>query len=430
MSPRTSSPLRTHGHASWLPRPSLALLAALGLSSFAHAQEAGGLDLAALLAAHSPVAKGIVEGAAEHRLQVLVAEVVEGPGGVLTLQRTRLGAPDAYFYPASSIKTAAAVAALEFLNELNAERGLPFGLTTELAYAPLFEDEQFEDTDPSNLEGGRITIGHEIRKLSIVSDNRAYNRLYELVGQERLDATLLRAGFPSFHLVHRLSEARTVEENLQLPSIALRDPGSETVFTLPARSTKPLPSPADHPSLLCGKAWVGGGDTRHEEPFRFHDKNRVDLLELQDFLVELVRPEIDTGRRGFPGLSVDQRAFLLEAMASLPRASTNPAYDPEKYTDDYVKFLLPGLARVVPAEHLRIWNKVGLAYGFTIENAYVEDARTGRGFFVAIALYTNPNETLNDGVYGYDELAFPFHAAVGEVLAQQLLAPRSAERPR
>ena len=128
---------------------------------------------------------------------------------------------------------------------------------------------------------------------------------------------------------------------------------------------------------------------------------------------------------------MDQRAFLLDAMACLPRDSGNPVYDSEKYPDDYVKFLLPGLARVVPAESLRIWNKVGLAYGFTIENAYVEDARTGRGFFVAVALYTNPNETLNDGVYGYDDTAFPFHAAVGEVLAQRLLAGSSAPaRPR
>ncbi len=407
------------------------LLLAAPVTAGPAAQEGGPLDLGKLLSAHSKLARGVVERAEEHRLQVLVAEVVEGAAGELTLRRSRLGAPDAYFYPASSIKTAAAVAALEFLNELNAERGLALGLDTELVYAPLFEDEQLEDEDASNLDGGRITVGHEIRKLSIVSDNRAYNRLFELVGQERLDASLLRAGLPSFHLVHRLSEARTPAENRQLPSIALRDPATETVFTLPARSTKPLPPPADHPSLLCGRAWIGGDDVRHEEPFRFHDKNRVDLLELQDFLVELVRPEIDTGRRGFPGLTVDQRAFLLDAMACLPRDSANPAYDPEKYPDDYVKFLLPGLARVVPAESLRIWNKVGLAYGFTIENAYVEDARTGRGFFVAVALYTNPNETLNDGVYGYDDTAFPFHAAVGEVLAQRLLAGSSAPaRPR
>jgi len=407
-----------------------AFLSGLATAGTGIAQDPAKLDLATLLREHSPVAKEIVDRAEKHRLQVLLAEVIEGADGALTLQRTRLGSPDAYFYPASSIKTAATVAVFEFLNELNVEHGLSFDLGTELAYAPLFDDEKLEDADPSNLDGGRITVGHEIRKLSIVSDNRAYNRLYELVGQERLDATLLRGGFPSFHLVHRLSEARSPEENRELPSIALRDPGTGTEFTLPARSTHVLPAPADHPSLLCGAAWVGGDGKRHEEPFRFHEKNRVDLLELQDFLVELVRPEIDTGRRGFPGLTVDQRAFLLEAMASLPRASANPVYDPERYTDDYVKFLLPGLAKVVPAEHLRIWNKVGLAYGFTIENAYVKDVRTGRGFFVAVALYTNPNATLNDGVYGYDELAFPFHAAVGEVLAKRLLVPVSAERPK
>ena len=52
----------------------------------------------------------------------------------------------------------------------------------------------YEEADESNLEGGRITVRHEIRKLFLVSDNRAFNRLYELVGRDRLAASLERSG--------------------------------------------------------------------------------------------------------------------------------------------------------------------------------------------------------------------------------------------
>lgn len=384
--------------------------------------KSGPLDLEALLRQEPEAYGALLDRHEELRLQLCVAEVVERPDGSLGLERSTLGDLGVYFYPASSIKTAAAVAGLELLNEWNAERGTAFGLSTELTIEPQFEGERRRETDASNQDGGRITIGHELRKLSIVSDNEAYNRFYELVGQDRLDACLERAGFPSFHLVHRLSEARSLEENRRFPALVLHDPVSEERLELAARECDPLAARPEPRGLEAGRAHQVG-DQVVEGPFRFHDKNRVDLVELQDFLVEVVRPEVETGRRGFPGLTVEQRAFLLEAMVELPRESANPVYDPEKYTDDYVKFLLPGLRRVLPPERIRVWNKVGLAYGFTIENAYVEDAATGRGFFVAAVLYTNPNEVVNDGRYGYDETAFPFHANLGETLGRHFLQP-------
>jgi hypothetical protein len=35
------------------------------------------------------------------------------------------------------------------------------------------------------------------------------------------------------------------------------------------------------------------------------------------------------------------------------------------------QFLLPGLSRIRPKGALRIYNKIGRAYGFTIDNSYV-----------------------------------------------------------
>ena len=82
--------------------------------------------------------------------------------------------------------------------------------------------------------------------------------------------------------------------------------------------------------------------------------------------------------------------------------------------------MLPGIARVIPREYVRIYNKTGQAYGFSIENAWVEDIRTGRGFFLAATLYTNSNGTLNDDQYDYDTIARPFMEARGEAVAKEL----------
>ena len=82
------------------------------------------------------------------------------------------------------------------------------------------------------------------------------------------------------------------------------------------------------------------------------------------------------------------------------------------------------MSQVVPSQHLRVYNKVGRAYGFSIENAYVEDARTGDGFFIAVVVYTNPNGILNDNRYSYEEIADPFLDAVGEVVARAVFEGR------
>ena len=98
----------------------------------------------------------------------------------------------------------------------------------------------------------------------------------------------------------------------------------------------------------------------------------------------------------------------------------DPVYDPDEYPDDYVKFLLSGLERVLPRERFRIYNKIGQAYGFTTENAWVVDPDSGRGFFLAATLYTNADGVLNDDVYEYETVAQPFLADLAEASVRRL----------
>ena len=42
---------------------------------------------------------------------------------------------------------------------------------------------------------------------------------------------------------------------------------------------------------------------------------------------------------------------------------------------------------------------------------------------------TNPNGILNDGVYGYDAVAFPFWKDLGRALARELLRPETRLEP-
>lgn len=366
--------------------------------------------LATLLA--RPELAPFLEKAQEQRIQIVLGLVENG-----ALRQVSFRAGAEYFYPASSVKLFAAVAALEKLHDLKKETGKPLGVDTPLFYHPLFAGEKLEQEDPSNNAGGKITVRHELRKLFLVSDNEAFNKLYELVGQDYLAASLNRAGLADARLVHRLDEARSPEENRRAPRIDFM--GEGVLFTLPEKSTPELPPPAVMPGLMVGTGYMSGG-RKIESPMDFATKNRFPLADLQRGLCKVLRPEVDCGTGGHFELDAADREMLREVMGQYPRESKNPVYSVADYSDHSGKFLLPGLVRKIPQENLRIYNKFGQAYGFSTENALIVDTATGKSIFFAATIYTNADGILNDDKYEYDKVARPFFTAFGEALADLL----------
>ena len=99
----------------------------------------------------SPELRAAVARAAELRLQVVLGLIEDGHvGGACSpwLRQIEFRAGAEYFYPASSVKLFAAVAALERLEELRRETGLELTVDTPLVDHPLFEGEVLESTDP------------------------------------------------------------------------------------------------------------------------------------------------------------------------------------------------------------------------------------------------------------------------------------------
>ena len=363
-----------------------------------------------------PQLQEVVTLSANFRLQIVLGLVEEGADGNRVLRQHTYRAGAEYFYPASTVKLFAAIAAAQKLAAIREETGYAIALDTPMMVHPLFEDDELEMDDLDNLESGSITVRQEIREIFLVSDNQAYNNLYEMVGQDGLAESLDRAGLTAPRIVHRLSEFRTPEEHRQLPEIVFI--GLDFKHTLPRRTTEPLPPREQVPRITVGRGYYSG-DELVEEPMDFSTKNYISLVDLQRGLCKLVRPDVDCGGPAFE-LSDADRDVMLQAMSQYPRQSKNPKYDPEDYPDEYVKDLLPGLERVVPKKQLTIFNKTGQAYGFSTENAWVVNNATGDGFFLAATLYTNADGILNDDEYEYDEIARPFMADLGEAVARQL----------
>lgn len=321
--------------------------------------------------------------------------------------------PREYFYPASAVKLPTAALALEKMRRLQAQvPGLSFD-------SPLLTDSAFAGQTAvrrdTSAASGRPSIAQYVRKALLVSDNDAYNRLYEFVGPAALNAGLRRLGLHRSRLLHRLS-------------IGDHEPGS--------RHTNPLRFYADtaarqllyqQPAAYYGGAWprwrgprrgllVGRGFVENEQivarPLDFSPKNAASLPDLQRALRAVLFPESLPPRRRL-SLAPADYALLRQALSQLPRDSPRPRYDPAHFPDTYAKFLLGGGGLDSLPPGVRMFNKIGQAYGFLLDNAYLVNSTTGVEFLLSAVLYVNADGILNDDQYEYDRIGFPFLRDLG-----------------
>ena len=162
------------------------------------------------------------------------------------------------------------------------------------------------------------------------------------------------------------------------------------------------------------------GNELVNEPFDFSTKNRLNLADLHTILKTVIFPASTAKEKRF-NLTKEDCAFLYKYMSMYPRESAYPYYDSTVWYDTYVKFLLYGSEPVKTEPHIRIFNKVGDAYGFLIDAAYIVDYKNNVEFILSAAIQCNSDGIFNDDKYDYDTIGFPFLKNLGRVIYEHEL---------
>jgi hypothetical protein len=368
--------------------------------------------LSKLMSAPQIAGLGITPEKSEYEIQILYTQINRDENGNPTFVPHSFGLDTSrYFYPASSVKLAAAVLALEKLNLLATER---LTRDTQLLIDSSFAGQSSVLLDPDRSDS-IATIAGYVEKIFVVSDNDAYNRLYEFLGQEGINQGLWRRGLKSARLTHRLSVARTAGQNRHTNPFRFIA-GGEVVYQQPGQASS-LELQLEKNEMRRGDGYLSG-DSIIYSPMDFSAKNFISLPDLQGILQRVIFPDAFPAEQRF-ALSASDRSFLLRTMGLLPSESTIPAYhDTSHYWDSYVKFALYGDTKKPLPDNIRILNKVGLAYGFLIENAYIADLQNNIEFFLSAVIHVNANRIYNDGQYEYDETGLPFLARLGALIYQ------------
>ena len=315
-----------------------------------------------------------------------------------------------YFYPASTVKMPVAFLAAERLTEIKESLGLGEEISLDLVNdsSRVIQSPAQFDTTTIN---GKPNINQYIKKIFAVSDNDAYNRLYEFLGSDYINRKLKEKEiFSNSRIRHRVSVGGfSVDEQRHTNPIKLLQEDA-IVYAQKERYAKEV----DYPKLKDtskGKAYIKDGK-KINTPFDMSQKNFINLVDLETTIQHFIFPENFPKHQRF-NLTESQRQNILASMHWVPRKHTDLNYDKKYYYDSYVKFFMYGDSKEPMPDHVKIYNKVGYAYGYLTDVAYIEDTENGISFFLTATILVNENGTFNDNNYEYESLGIPFLAELG-----------------
>jgi hypothetical protein len=394
------------------------------LSLSAMAQQPDTVFLKNLLESHPDLFNHILNHPSHNEVQILYTQIDRDENNIPHFKSFsyRLNA-NHYFYPASTVKLPTAIFTLEKLNELNI-KGLDQKsvMITDSAFTG-----QTRVTKDSTSKSGLPSIDNYIKKILLVSDNDAYNRLYEFVGREEINTKLKKYELNGTRIIGRL---------------AIGDKGESTKHTNPVDFYKGKklvyhkPALYDdheyrmHPeNMIQGKGYLDKNDKLVMEPFDFSHNNIYPLADQQLVLKRLLFPETFPKEQQY-NLTSEQYRFIYHYMSMWPTESRHPTYNQPEYFPAYCKWLFYGgdsLAMINP--NIRIFNKIGDSYGYDIDNAYIVDFKNKVEFILSAVVQSNEDGIYNDNKYEYKTVCLPFMKNLGQVIYQYELKRERKYKP-
>ncbi|RZK58966.1 MAG: hypothetical protein EOO91_06605 [Pedobacter sp.] len=315
-----------------------------------------------------------------------------------------------YFYPASTVKLAGVIFALEKINELKIT-GLTANsiITTDSSFKG--QTKVLKDESAAN---GKPSLAHYIKKVLLTSDNDAFNRLFEFIGRAGINGKLQQYGMRESRVLNRLAIGDGGESARHTNPIDFYD-GDKLVYHQ-AEEYDGKDYPLALTNLIVGKGYMDNNDKLVNEPYSFANKNVFTIADQQLLMKRLMMPEAFPAKERF-NLTADDYKLIYTYMSKLPTESDFPKYDPKEFWPTYAKMLFYGREKdAVIDPNIRIFNKYGDSYGFIIDNSYFVDFKNKVEYFLTAVVQSNEDGIYNDSKYEYETVCYPFMKNLGRTI--------------
>jgi hypothetical protein len=363
------------------------------------------------------IAKKVLASPNAYRLQLVYTQIDRDQNGIPRFTNHTLYADaENYFNPASMVKMPLAFLAMEKLYELNQPGVNKF---TTMQFDSNYQRQVAMYAD-SSAQNKKPSIAHFVKRAFLISENDPYNRLYQFVGQGPTNQKLLAKGYSSTKITRQFM-GYTEDQNRHTNGVGFMDEKGLPILKLAPQYNKD--SFQFGAPILIGDAHWNSKDEVVKAPFDFTRHNNISLVDMQKMLQSVIFPASVPKQNRF-NMTEEDRLFLLQYLSQYPSETDYPKYDSTHFYDSYVKFFFQDSTHTMP-KYIRVFNKVGWAYGFLTDVSYVLDTKNNIDYMLSATIYVNSDGVVNDSKYDEEAVGFPFLNQIGKAFYQYEL-----ERPR
>jgi hypothetical protein len=369
----------------------------------------------------SSVSKMVLQNPKYYRLQIIYTQINRDKQNIPSFKNFYYNYdPESYYNPASMVKMPLAFLSLEKLNQLKQPGLTKFTRmqfdSNYIGQKPLIND--------STSENGYPSIANFIKRAFLISENDPYNRMYQFMGQEAINTRLHQKGYEHLRITRQFMGFNE-DQNRHTNPIKFLNNDGKAIFEQPsAYNTTPFDFSK---RFLLGKGYLNKNDSLINEPFDFTKHNYIPLEDFQQMLQSVLFPASVPENQRFD-LQKNDRDFLLRYLSQYPSETSYPKYDDSIFYNSYVKFFFLDSTHSMPS-NIRVFNKVGWAYGFLTDVSYITDIKNKIEYMLSATIYVNKDEILNDDKYEFESIGQPFLNETGKAFYNYELSRQRKYRP-
>ncbi len=365
--------------------------------------------------------KAVLANPATFRYQIIYTQINRDKNGTPRFTNYKLNVdPNQYFNPASMVKMPLAFLSLEKLHELNKK---DINKYTTILFDSNYQRQVSMYADSSS-KNKKPSIANFIKRAFLISENDPYNRMYQFVGQGDINRKLQQKGYGSTRITRQFM-GYTEDQNRHTNGIRFVDENNNLLFQqAPQYNTDSFQFGAP---ILIGNAHWNSNDELIQGPFDFTKHNNISLEDMQKMLQAIIFPTSLPAKSRF-NISEEDRLFLLQFLSQYPSETNYPKYDTKHFYDSYVKFFFQDSTHGMP-KNIRVFNKVGWAYGFLTDVSYVLDTVNNIDYMLSATVYVNSDGVVNDSKYDEATVGFPFLKQIGNAFYEYELKRKRNNPP-
>lgn len=351
--------------------------------------------------------KEIIKDKEDYEIQVLLTKIDQYNSKV-DFQEYKYQLDDnKYFYPASTIKLPIVVLTLKKINELRS-KGSEITLKSKITLN--YKDDYSELVIRDSI----TSFQNLIADVFLVSDNSASNILIDFIGYNYFNHEMENAGFDKTYLNHKFNPDPYVNSTWQISDL------DNNIISSINDNQKIIKADEKTNGLEKGERRYFKGEIL-DESLNFSEKNRSSITDMHNLIKYIFYPEIFDSTNTF-NLNVEDYDFLRYWMSRFTYEDIGEKFiEDENFFETYNKFFIHGDEQSVSNEQIRVYNKIGQAYGTSIDNGLIKNYQDNVEFILTATIYTNKNKVINDNLYEYDDLAVPFLAKLSRAIYNELV---------